>query len=126
MYAILDRDGTTVAWLAEEDVLDLRGRFIGFIEYDGFYHPDDKFLGHFVKGLFIDAGGCTVAFTPDALAGPAKPRPLTPPPFPTLRERRAHRSTGISPRLPGISFGWSAQAWASYTGRQVEEQRLAA
>ena len=114
MQPIYNRLGETVAWRDGDEVLDVRGRMVGIVAFDGFYDMQGHFLGHVFRGNFIDATGRTVAFTNDSLGGPVKPRPAFTATPPQLREHRRGPATALSPQVPLLSLAWSRIGWQTF------------
>lgn len=113
LIPVYGRGGTVEAWIDDDIVFDMCGRWVAFIDDDAVYSFKGKLLGFYEHGWFRDHKGDAVTFIVDANEeGPVKPvcdpPPLPPaldcPPMPTTPHQLP-----VSP-MPGLD--WSMQTWS--------------
>ena len=115
LITIYGRGGTVIAWLEDDVIFDMCGRWVAFLDEVSVYSFTGKLLGFYEDGWFRDQRGEAVAFTPGCNdEGPVLPiceePPLPPaldcPPVPTTPHLLA-----VSP-MPGVD--WSLQHWSEF------------
>ncbi|MEE9403430.1 MAG: hypothetical protein V3V20_00930 [Algisphaera sp.] len=112
---VYGRGGIVEAWIDDDVVFDMCGRWVAFIDDAAVYNFKGKLLGFFEDGWFRDQKGDAAAFTQDCNDdGPVMPvldpTPLPPsltfPPMPVSPHRL--------PVSPIAGLDWSMQSWNEF------------
>ncbi len=112
---VYGRGGTVEAWIDDEVVFDMCGRWVAFLDDQAVYNFKGKLLGFYEGGWFRDQKGDAVSFTTDADEnGPVKPVCDSPPLPPALDCPPAPATPHQLPVSPMPGLDWSIQSWGEF------------
>ena len=115
MDPIFNKNGTVVAWLYVNDILDLGGTHRGFVHGSNVIsYQNGRHLGWFEEGAFWDAQNCAIGMTRDASAPIPRPGLSGVPGKPGIGGRPGRPGVPGTPGKPGRSGSWSTQDWNSW------------
>lgn len=112
MEPIYGPRGEVVAWLkSPNQLLDLRGSVIAWIDRTEVYTLSGSHVGQFVSGFFRDRQGNATAWVRGASGGPMTPIPSIPPipPIPAIPPIPPIFAIPAIPAIP--SFSWSGRSF---------------
>lgn len=114
MRPIYDPQGSVVAWLDDDRIIDLSGQHTALISSTSVITYSGKQMGMFEDGFFRDSGGGAVAFIENASGGPILPIAQIPPvpPVPTIPPIPPIPLIPYVPPVPLLS--WSYLSWNDF------------